>query len=110
MTKAWENIGEPPVLRKQQLYFVLIHQIRNAVDAFLVPLRATHSESVFSKILLIFYNLHNLKLSFAIPKKWKKEIIMQFEQLQKDMIAAMKARDKVRKDAISALVSAAKPS
>ena len=28
---------------------------------------------------------------------------MQFEQLQKDMIAAMKARDKVRKDAISAL-------
>ena len=33
---------------------------------------------------------------------------MQFEQLQKDMIAAMKARDKVRKDAVSALVSAAK--
>ena len=33
---------------------------------------------------------------------------MQFEQLQKDMIAAMKSRDKVRKDAISALVSAAK--
>jgi len=33
---------------------------------------------------------------------------MQFEQLQKDMIAAMKNRDKVRKDAISALVSAAK--
>lgn len=33
---------------------------------------------------------------------------MQFEQLQKDMIAAMKARDKVRKDAISALVSATK--
>lgn len=33
---------------------------------------------------------------------------MQFEQLQKDMIAAMKARDKVRKDAISVLVSAAK--
>lgn len=33
---------------------------------------------------------------------------MQMEQLQKDMIAAMKARDKVRKDAISALVSAAK--
>lgn len=34
--------------------------------------------------------------------------IMQFETLQKDMIAAMKARDKVRKDAISTLVSAAK--
>lgn len=33
---------------------------------------------------------------------------MQFEQLQKDMITAMKARDKVRKDAISTLVSAAK--
>lgn len=33
---------------------------------------------------------------------------MQFKQLQDDMIAAMKARDKVRKDAISALVSAAK--
>ena len=33
---------------------------------------------------------------------------MQFEQLQKDMVAAMKARDRVRKDAISALVSAAK--
>ena len=31
---------------------------------------------------------------------------MQMEQLQKDMIAAMKARDKVRKDAISSLVSA----
>lgn len=33
---------------------------------------------------------------------------MQFKQLQDDMIAAMKARDKVRKDALSALVSAAK--
>lgn len=33
---------------------------------------------------------------------------MQFEQLQKDMIAAMKERNKVRKDAISVLVSAAK--
>ncbi|MCR4922567.1 MAG: GatB/YqeY domain-containing protein [Lachnospiraceae bacterium] len=30
---------------------------------------------------------------------------MQFETLQKDMIAAMKARDKARKDAISSLVS-----
>ena len=38
----------------------------------------------------------------------KEDNNMQFEQLQKDMIAAMKARDKVRKDAISALVSAAK--
>lgn len=33
---------------------------------------------------------------------------MKFEQLQKDMMAAMKARNKVRKDALSALVSAAK--
>ena len=33
---------------------------------------------------------------------------MQFETLQKDMIAAMKARDKERKDAISSLVSAVK--
>jgi uncharacterized protein YqeY len=30
------------------------------------------------------------------------------EQLQKDMIAAMKARDKVRKEAISSLISAVK--
>ena len=33
---------------------------------------------------------------------------MQFDQLQKDMIAAMKARDKVRKEAISSLISAVK--
>ena len=33
---------------------------------------------------------------------------MQFETLQKDMIAAMKAHDKTRKDAISTLDSAAK--
>lgn len=33
---------------------------------------------------------------------------MQFETLQKDMIAAMKARDKSRKDAISSLISAIK--
>jgi hypothetical protein len=33
---------------------------------------------------------------------------MTFETLQKDMIAAMKAKDKARKDAISTLVSAAK--
>lgn len=35
---------------------------------------------------------------------------MQFEQLQKDMIAAMKARDAARKEVISNLVSAAKKS
>ncbi len=33
---------------------------------------------------------------------------MKLEQLQKDMIAAMKARDKERKDSISALISAVK--
>lgn len=33
---------------------------------------------------------------------------MKFETLQKDMIAAMKARDKARKESISALVSAIK--
>ena len=33
---------------------------------------------------------------------------MKMEQFQKDMIAAMKAKDKVRKDAISSLVSAVK--
>lgn len=33
---------------------------------------------------------------------------MEFETLQKDMIAAMKARDKARKDAISSVISAVK--
>ena len=33
---------------------------------------------------------------------------MKFETLQKDMVAAMKARDKERKDAISSLISAVK--
>ena len=33
---------------------------------------------------------------------------MTIEKLQKDMVAAMKAKDKTRKDAISALVSAVK--
>lgn len=33
---------------------------------------------------------------------------MQMEQLQKDMISAMKAHDKVRKDAISTMISAVK--
>lgn len=33
---------------------------------------------------------------------------MEFEQLRSDMVAAMKARDKDRKDAISSLVSAVK--
>ena len=33
---------------------------------------------------------------------------MQFETLQKDMVAAMKARDKERKESISSLISAVK--
>ncbi|MGI6006080.1 MAG: GatB/YqeY domain-containing protein [Ruminococcus sp.] len=33
---------------------------------------------------------------------------MQLETLRKDMVAAMKARDKVRKDAVSSLISAVK--
>jgi uncharacterized protein YqeY len=33
---------------------------------------------------------------------------MKFEQLQKDMIAAMKAKDKARKDSISSVISAIK--
>lgn len=33
---------------------------------------------------------------------------MEFEALQKDMVAAMKARDKVRKEGISSLISAVK--
>jgi uncharacterized protein YqeY len=33
---------------------------------------------------------------------------MQFEMLQKEMIAAMKAKDKIKKDAVSALIAAVK--
>lgn len=33
---------------------------------------------------------------------------MEFEKLQKDMVIAMKAKDKARKDAISSLISAVK--
>lgn len=40
--------------------------------------------------------------------EYKEEADMQMEQLQKDMIAAMKAKDKPRKEAISSLVSAVK--
>ena len=37
-----------------------------AVAGMLVPLRVTHSESVSSKILLHFHNIHNVNQSFAI--------------------------------------------
>ena len=39
-----------------------------------------------------------------LHRKNKEEVIMQFEKLQKDMIAAMKAKDKSRKDSISSLI------
>ena len=49
LTRAKENTGEPPVLRRQERLLV--------VTGFLVPLRVTRSGSVFSKILLILNNL-----------------------------------------------------
>jgi uncharacterized protein YqeY len=42
----------------------------------------------------------------VLSEKWR--IIMEFKKLQSDMVAAMKARDKARKDTISSLISAAK--
>ena len=47
LTKDMKDIGEPPVLRRQVQLQV--------VAGFLVPLPATRSESVFSKILLILF-------------------------------------------------------
>ena len=41
-------------------------------------------------------------------KKYQEEAKMELETLRSDMIAAMKARDKERKDSISSLVSAVK--
>ena len=58
LTRAKENTGEPPVLRRQERLLV--------VTCFLVPLRVTRSGSVFSLILLTFRNIHNVKWSFAI--------------------------------------------
>ena len=60
-----KDIGERSVLRNQILYFILIYQIRNATDGFLVPLRATRSGSVFSKILLNFHIPHNINREFC---------------------------------------------
>ncbi len=48
LTRAKENTGEPPVLRRQERLLV--------VTGFLVPLRVTRSGSVFSLILLTFRN------------------------------------------------------
>ena len=41
-------------------------------------------------------------------KKYQEEAKMELETLRSDMIAAMKAKDKARKEAISSLISAAK--
>ena len=41
-------------------------------------------------------------------EKYEEEKNMQIAQLQKDMIAAMKAKDRGRKDSISAMISAVK--
>ena len=38
----------------------------------------------------------------------ERSVIMTIEKMRSDMVAAMKAKDKIRKDAISALISAAK--
>ena len=39
---------------------------------------------------------------------YRRELVMQLETLRKDMVAAMKAHEKERKEAISSLISAAK--
>ncbi len=41
-------------------------------------------------------------------EKYEEEKNMQFAQLQKDMVVAMKAKDRGRKDSISAMISAIK--
>ena len=51
----------------------------------------------------------NEKLPVKIARK-KEKIMSKMKELQDAMIAAMKAKDKFRKDAISVLVSAAKKS
>ena len=43
-----------------------------------------------------------------IKNNYTGDVKMEFETLQKDMVAAMKARDKERKEAISSLISAVK--
>ena len=43
------------------------------VTTFLVPLPATRSESVFSKILLILNNFKQLEMSFAIAQNRMKK-------------------------------------
>jgi uncharacterized protein YqeY len=49
------------------------------------------------------YTIHEIRIDFSLEV-----LYMKFEQLKKDMIIAMKAKDKERKEAISSMVSAAK--
>lgn len=44
----------------------------------------------------------------TVKKVYGRRRNMQFEELQKDMVAAMKAHDKARKDAISSVIQAVK--
>lgn len=57
--------------------------------------------------------LHEQTVLLRIEKsdrksKYRRKLIMQLETLRKDMVAAMKAHEKERKEAISSLISAAK--
>ena len=50
----------------------------------------------------------NESKDFVTKFKIERSVIMTIEKMRSDMVAAMKAKDKIRKDAISALISAAK--
>ena len=50
----------------------------------------------------------NESKDFVTKLKIERSVIMTIEKMRSDMVAAMKAKDKIRKDAISALISAAK--
>ena len=50
----------------------------------------------------------NESKDFVTKLKIERSVIMTIEKMRSDMVAAMKAKDKVRKEAISALISAAK--
>lgn len=57
--------------------------------------------------------LHEQTVLLRIEKsdrksKYRRKLVMQLETLRKDMVAAMKAHEKERKEAISSLISAAK--
>ena len=50
----------------------------------------------------------NESKDFVTKLKIERSVIMTIEKMRSDMVDAMKAKDKIRKDAISALISAAK--